>query len=44
MESKEAQFLFSDPKDLNPFLMMPQVTQIRVEEDVFVEAAVKIMA
>lgn len=38
------EFLFRDPKDLNPFLLVAQVTQIWVKEHVFVGAAVKIMA
>lgn len=38
------EFLFLDPKDLNPFPLMAQVTQIWVKEDAFMCAAVKIMA
>lgn len=38
------EFLFLDPKDFNPFLLVAQVAQIWVKEDVFMGAAVRIMA
>jgi len=47
LEGKQEEYLFPvfpDPKDLNPFLLVAQVTQIWVEENIFVGAAVKIMS
>lgn len=44
MDKEWVEFLFLDPKDLNPFLLVAQVAQIWVKEDVFMDAAVKVMA
>lgn len=44
MDKEAVEFLFLDPKDLNPFLLVAQVTQVWVKEDAFMGAAVKIMA